>query len=1384
MKRIFVLIVLLITLHGLAQTSAPLISNFRIEPNQPSRLYFDSSEPIFGTNVNGFAISGKVISGVTISSGSTTGHYFTVSASFTFWDNNTIRYEGGSNLKNASGLGVSEFTLTYIKNKLPEPKGNGKTYYVSISGNDNKDGSSESNSWRTISKAASIAKAGDIVFIKAGNYGNDNVESNNNGSTNAPIKFIGYKNIPGDLDNFTYYRFGDGKLDGIRAPLLTGGSRSSGVGWNLSGKSYVIMRNLQIENYRMNIQGFSSPNNLVFDNMVLAGSGEHNVMLTHIGGHHIRFTKTLSYNGMVSAIMLGGDFNAILNCKTYADEPQKNIAMDYHIYLYGSNNIVSNHYGQQMGNLTHAGHGIALKSSGERTQYNLVENCEMNNVTGALEFRHSDVKYNVAKNFRSDGGLGSKKSGGIVFRDGASFNIVENSIVKNTTADYYGSITFLDRSEDGGYGQRVEGNIVRNSVFINPKSTFIMLGETTSSSQRFDVINNKIYNCVFYSGSNLFTRFTAGISSGNEMVNCAILNVKSENENPSPSGFNQTNNNYFVSFPPPAGIGNLSVDPKFESPSSGNFRLKSDSPLIDRGKIINGVKSDFDGKARPSGKSVDIGAFEYHDKTVSTIKADAGKDVTICSGNSVILTAAGGSAYKWSTGEATKSITVSPKTTTTYSVSVTNGRSSNTDDVVVTVNPVPVAEAGANQTIIAGQSVKLTASGGDSYLWSTGANTASITVKPTVTTNYEVTVEKNGCSSKDIVQVKVNNSSQTSIVSADAGKDVTICIGNSTTLTASGGSVYKWSTGATTKSITVSPGTTTTYSVTVSEGTSSGTDDVVVTVKETPVANAGSNKTIESGQSTTLTATGGDSYLWSNGETTASITVNPTVTTTYEVTVTKNGCTSKDSVTVTVNGSTVPPATVTADAGQDQSICNGSSATLTASGGSVYKWSTGATTKSITVSPGTTTTYSVTVSEGTGSGTDDVVVTVKETPVADAGSNKTIESGQSTTLTATGGDTYLWSNGETTASITVNPTVTTTYEVTVTKNGCTSKDSVTVTVNGSTVPPATVTADAGQDQSICNGSSTTLTASGGSVYKWSTGATTKSITVSPGATTTYSVTVSEGTSSGIDDVVVTVKETPVADAGSNKTIESGQSTTLTATGGDTYLWSTGETTQSITVKPDKSTIYSVTVNQNGCSSSDSVQVTVNVPPPADANAGSDLTICKGESITINGDGGATYSWSTGATSQQITVSPTRTTTYTLTASRGGTTSTDEVIVTVINCNLNNGVNNSVSSSTTGNTNPTNPSEQDDVQVLNKADFELTVYPNPTEGKLNVQTTIPIYNFNLVLFNINGNVIYTDEMDAAKDGINKEIDLSGFAKGVYLLQLYNTEESYLKKVILL
>ncbi|WP_299555829.1 sulfatase-like hydrolase/transferase [Seonamhaeicola sp.] len=646
-----------------------------------------------------------------------------------------------------------------------------------------------------------------------------------------------------------------------------------------------------------------------------------------------------------------------------------------------------------------------------------------------------------------------------------------------------------------------------------------------------------------------------------------------------------------------------------------------------------------------------VGGNSDDDDVIVTVNplptADAGADVTICDGDTTILTASGGDTYLWSTGATTASINVNPSSTTTYTVTVTTNGCSANDDVIVTVNPAPTADAGADVTICEGDTTTLTASGGDTYLWSTGATTASIDVSPTSTTTYTVTVTTNGCSANDDVIVTVNP-----LPAADAGADVSICEGDTTTLTASGGDTYLWSTGATTASIDVSPTSTTTYTVTVTTNGCSSNDDVIVTVNAIPVANAGADVTICEGDTTTLTASGGDTYLWSTGATTASIDVSPTLTTTYTVTVTTNGCSANDDVEVTVN------AAPTADAGPDVAICEGDTTTLTASGGGTYLWSTGATTASINVSPGVTTTYTVTVTNNGCSSNDDVIVTVNSAPTADAGPDVTICDGDTTTLTASGGDTYLWSTGATTASIDVSPTSTTVYTVTVSYSGCgvSDNDSVTVTVNP--VP----TADAGADVTICEGDTTTLTALGGDTYLWNTGATTASINVSPTATTTYTVTVTTNGCSSNDDVIVTVNPLPAADAGADVSICEGDTTTLTASGGDTYLWSTGATTASIDVTPGSTTTYTVTATSNGCSANDNVIVTVNAIPVA--NAGADVTICEGDSTTLTASGGDTYLWSTGDTTASISVSPGSTTTYTVTAISDGCSSNDDVVVTV------------------------------------------------------------------------------------------------------------------------
>jgi len=291
----------------------------------------------------------------------------------------------------------------------------------------------------------------------------------------------------------------------------------------------------------------------------------------------------------------------------------------------------------------------------------------------------------------------------------------------------------------------------------------------------------------------------------------------------------------------------------------------------------------------------------------------------------------------------------------------------------------------------------------------------------------------------------------THLPTADAGNDQTICLGQSAILSASGGATYLWSTGQSGSIISVNPIITTTYIVTVTNFNGCSAEDaVIVNVSNLPSANAGTDQTICLGQSTTLSATGGTTYVWSSGQTGANIIVSPVVSTTYTVTVTaSNGCSASDAINVSVNSLPV------ADAGNNQSICPGQSANLSASGGIEYMWSTGQSSAVISVNPISPTTYTVTVFNSNNcSATDQVIVSILPTPIANAGADQSVCLGQSTVLTATGGNSYSWNTGQNSATITVSPIQTTAYGVTVTNsNGCTGSDSVLVTI---TTPEFTV----------------------------------------------------------------------------------------------------------------------------------------------------------------------------------------------------------------------------------------------------------------------------------------------------------------------------------------
>lgn len=396
---------------------------------------------------------------------------------------------------------------------------------------------------------------------------------------------------------------------------------------------------------------------------------------------------------------------------------------------------------------------------------------------------------------------------------------------------------------------------------------------------------------------------------------------------------------------------------------------------------------------------------------------------------------------------------------------------------------------------------------------------------------------------------KINYSCTNSNAPSSISGTTTVCAGNSTTLTAQGGSLgtgagYQWYAGGcgsgtvlgTGSSLGVTPSGTTTYYVRIT-GTCNTTSCASTTVTHNSTSTAPTSisgtTTICSGSSTTLTASGGSSgsgasFQWYAGGcgsgtvlgTGSTLSVSPTSTTTYYVRRTGPcNTTTCVSTTVTVNSSSIAPSSISGTT----TICAGNSTTLSASGGSLgsgasYQWYAGG-----------------------------------------CGSGSSLGSG---------------------SSISVSPTSNTSYYLRISGTcNTTSCVNTTVTANSLSTVPSGITGTT----AICNGSSTTLSASGGSLgtgagYQWYAGGCASgsslgsgsSITVSPTSNTSYFVRIS-GTCNTTSCVNQTISVTNAPVAGTlsgNQTICPNGSTTFATNGSIGGLWTS-------------SNLGVATVNSNG-----------------------------------------------------------------------------------------------------------------------------------------------------------------------------------------------------------
>ena len=584
---------------------------------------------------------------------------------------------------------------------------------------------------------------------------------------------------------------------------------------------------------------------------------------------------------------------------------------------------------------------------------------------------------------------------------------------------------------------------------------------------------------------------------------------------------------------------------------------------------------------------------------------------------------------------------VTPETTTTYIVTVSDGENSVSGSVTVTVNELPITEAGDDIEIYPTLSVTLDGSvtgnsDSYSYLWSPAEYLNDPTIpNPTTVKMYETTVFTlvgtdiaTGCQTSDFMTVIVSGDSLTIEVAATA--DV-LCYGESSTVsvTANGGNgnyTYSWTSEpegfiSSESSFTVTPEVTTTYMVTVTDGQSSVSNSVTVIVNELPITEAGDDIEIYPTLSVTLdgSVTGNSdsySYLWSPAELLNDPTIpNPTTVKMYETTVftlvgtdIATGCQTSDYMTVIVSGDSL---TVEVAATPDV-LCYGESSTVsvTAHGGNgnyTYSWTSEpegfiSSETSFTITPEVTTTYNITVTDGQSSVSSSVTVIVNELPITEAGDDIEIYPTLSVTLdgSVTGNSdsySYLWSPAELLNNPTIpNPTTVKMYETTVftlvgtdIATGCQTSDFMTVIVSGDSL---TIEVAATPDV-ICYGETSTLavTAHGGNgnyTYLWTSepeGFTSDEaiINVNPEVTTTYTITVSDGQSSVSNSVTVNVNELPITEAGNDIEIYPTLSVTLngSVTGNSnsySYLWSPAELLNDPTI-PNPTTVkmYETTV---------------------------------------------------------------------------------------------------------------------------------------------------------------------------------------------------------------
>ncbi|TRZ45022.1 right-handed parallel beta-helix repeat-containing protein [Robertkochia solimangrovi] len=516
-------------------------------------------------------------------------------------------YEKFSNtiLEDSTAIELTTLSKNEISNRVTT------IYYVSTDGKASNSGTSLSSPWN-LEQALKMAKAGALVNVKAGDYGNPSLIQWPDGVAGSPIHFRGYKSVPGDIQTSQSSTFDyDDTVSASNMPLIRGRSdRSYSI--RIMG-DYVTFENIQFYGGRTAIVALGRGAHL--KNIICVDQGDQSSSKSYPGRALKIFARDcLVENSFVEdataeGINLQNAHNTIVRyTKIYGKN--NNNPINYYLVMTSTNNAIVEHCeAYRSPYLDHGGHGFTMKDLAEN---NVVRYCKSYNTNFEVGF--SGVKNNLFTDNEiiGNGTSGTNWPSNIRIKNGANNNTFRNFYIR----DVWCAISFSDDNDGyvGPGGDRDLENCGFSNNFVNiiveNAYRIVTFGSGKNTSP---VNNNKFYNCTFYNYQNAATIYND--NTGNAFYNCAFEklttrhNFNTSNRKPMNITFDHCNF-YDQQGSIPSGNSITRYNSGFVNASGGDFYLTRSSRLINLGAPTS-YRMDYKNKNRPRGVGFDVGAYEY-----------------------------------------------------------------------------------------------------------------------------------------------------------------------------------------------------------------------------------------------------------------------------------------------------------------------------------------------------------------------------------------------------------------------------------------------------------------------------------------------------------------------------------------------------------------------------------------------------------------------------------------------------------------------------------------------------------------------------------------------------------------------------------------------------